>query len=226
MRPWNLTYDLEKTIGHIFCASSSFVHHFIEVCEFKLEVQSGNTQFWSKSAIFAPCDLETWRMTMENNRATPLCHFKLCAAFHSHWSYQTGITVRKCPIWVKFGDFFYLCDLDLWPLTLTFLHGSPVMVSPPPKMQKMFPINNIIQASITFWDLVYSGVLKWYLPEAIPIPADVIVQQTRLINTSLIYLTPEVTTEFPMQQAAFQPIVSYSPKLIFTVNSLLCCASF
>ena len=41
---------------------------------------------------------------MENNRAPLLCYFKLCAAFHSHWWIQTRVTVRKCPIWVKFDD--------------------------------------------------------------------------------------------------------------------------
>ena len=30
------------------------VHHFKSICELKLELQSGNTQFWSKSAIFCP----------------------------------------------------------------------------------------------------------------------------------------------------------------------------
>ena len=39
-------------------------------------------------------------------RGSPvLCYFKLCAAFHSHWWIQTGVTVRKRPIWVKFDDF-------------------------------------------------------------------------------------------------------------------------
>ena len=52
-----------------------------------------------------PCDLEIWRMTFKNNRAPILCYFKLCAAFHSHWWIQTGVTVRKRPIWVKFCDF-------------------------------------------------------------------------------------------------------------------------
>ena len=37
-RPWN-------TIGHLFYAASSFVHHFIAITEFKLELQSGNAQF-------------------------------------------------------------------------------------------------------------------------------------------------------------------------------------
>ena len=41
-----------KTIGHLFYATSSFVHHFIPIGEFKFELQSGNTQFGSKSTIF------------------------------------------------------------------------------------------------------------------------------------------------------------------------------
>ena len=32
-----------KTIGHLFYSTSNFVHHFIAICEFKLELQSGNT---------------------------------------------------------------------------------------------------------------------------------------------------------------------------------------
>ena len=40
-----------KTIGHIFYATSSFVHHFVAIGEFKLELQSGNDQFGSKSTI-------------------------------------------------------------------------------------------------------------------------------------------------------------------------------
>ena len=68
--------------------------------------------------IFAPCDLEIWRMTLKNNRATLLYHFKLYASFHSCWWIQTGVRVRKRPNWVKIG--FDLCDLDIWTLTLTF----------------------------------------------------------------------------------------------------------
>ena len=41
-----------KTIGHLFYATSSFVHHFIAIGEFKLELQSGNAQFGAKSTIF------------------------------------------------------------------------------------------------------------------------------------------------------------------------------
>ena len=54
---------------------------------------------------FVPCDLEIWWMTLENNRASLLCCFKLCATFHSHRWIQTGVTVRKRPIWVKFDNF-------------------------------------------------------------------------------------------------------------------------
>ena len=54
---------------------------------------------------FVPCDLEIWWMTLENNRAPLLCCFKFCATFHSHRCIQTGVAVRKRPIWVKFDNF-------------------------------------------------------------------------------------------------------------------------
>ena len=54
---------------------------------------------------FVPCDLEILWMTLENNRAPLLCCFKLCATFHSHRWIQTGVAVRKRPIWVIFYDF-------------------------------------------------------------------------------------------------------------------------
>ena len=64
-----------------------------------------------------PCDLEIWQMTLENNRALLLCYFKLCAAFRIQWWIQTGVTVRKRPIWVKFDDFNSRATLkfDGWP---------------------------------------------------------------------------------------------------------------
>ena len=40
-----------------------FLHHFVTIHRFKLEIQSGNTQFGSKSSIFRPCDLKSWWMT-------------------------------------------------------------------------------------------------------------------------------------------------------------------
>ena len=39
-------------IGHLFYTTSSFVHHFKFISEFKLELQSRNAQFGSKSKIF------------------------------------------------------------------------------------------------------------------------------------------------------------------------------
>ena len=72
-----------KTIGHRFYATSSFVQHFIAIGEFKLELQSGNAQSGSNSAILAPCDLEICRMTLKNNRAPLLSNIKLYVSFHT-----------------------------------------------------------------------------------------------------------------------------------------------
>ena len=41
-----------KTIEHLFCNTLSFVPHFNAIGKFKLKLQSGNAQFWSKSTIF------------------------------------------------------------------------------------------------------------------------------------------------------------------------------
>ena len=41
-----------KTIGHLFYATSSFVHHFVAIGEIKLKLQSGNAQSGSNSTIF------------------------------------------------------------------------------------------------------------------------------------------------------------------------------
>ena len=69
---------LWKTIGHLFYATSSFVHHFIAIIEFKLELQPGN--LW---------------MTVKNNRAPLRYNVKLCASFQSHRWIQTGFEVWK-----------------------------------------------------------------------------------------------------------------------------------
>ena len=94
-----------KTIWHLFHATSSFVDHFVPIGEFKLELQSGNAKLGQIWRFLELCDLEIWRMTLKNNRAPLLCYFKLCAPFRSHWWIQTGVTVRKRPIWVKSDDF-------------------------------------------------------------------------------------------------------------------------
>ena len=47
-------------------SSSSFVQHFIAISEFKLELQSKNAKFGSKSTIFSKCHLEIWLMTLKN----------------------------------------------------------------------------------------------------------------------------------------------------------------
>ena len=103
-----------KTIEHLSYAASSFVHHFIAIGIFKLELESGNAQFgW----VFVPCDLENWWMTLKNNRAPLLYYVKLCASFQIHQWSETWVKVRKCSIRVKIGIFLSCVTLkfDGWP---------------------------------------------------------------------------------------------------------------
>ena len=58
-----LKYDIwpGKTIGHLFCTTSNFVHHFVAISYLKLDLQSRNVQFGSKSWHFWP--LWPWYLT-------------------------------------------------------------------------------------------------------------------------------------------------------------------
>ena len=51
----------KKPQGHLFWATSSLVHYFKAISEFKLELQSGNAQFGSKLAIL--CLVWPWNLT-------------------------------------------------------------------------------------------------------------------------------------------------------------------
>ena len=57
-------------------------------------------------------------MILKNNRAPLLYHIKLCASFQIHRSIQAKVTVWKCPIRVKIGDFFVPCGLEIWWMIL------------------------------------------------------------------------------------------------------------
>ena len=161
MRPW-------KTIGHLFYATSSFVHNFLSIGEFKLELQSGNAQFGSNSTIFSRATLKfgRWPWKTVGHLSYPtssfvhyfvaIGEFKLelqsrnaqsgsnSTIFTAVWPWnfmddlekQQGTSSKQhqaiCiisssyvnPNWsyspetVKMGH--GLCDLDLWPLTWPF----------------------------------------------------------------------------------------------------------
>ena len=90
---------------------ASFHHH--------MWIQTGVTVrkrlIWVKFDDFLePCDLEIWRMTLKSNRAPLLSIIKLYASFHHHMWIQTGVTVRKRLIWVKFLE---PRDLEIWRMT-------------------------------------------------------------------------------------------------------------
>ena len=100
-----------KTIGHLFYTTSSFVRHFKPSVKSNLSYSPKTLNSGQNRLFFVPCDVEIWRMTLNNYRAPLLCSFKLCAVFHSHWRIQTGVTVRKLSIWVKIDNVFICVTL-------------------------------------------------------------------------------------------------------------------
>ena len=115
-----------KTIGHLSYTTSSLVHHVKSIGEVKLELQSGNVQIGSNCWFFVPHDLEIWWITLKHNRAPLLYYIKLCTSLQSHGWIQTGVTVRKQSIRVKIGNFFVLCELQIWRMTLK-INRAPLL---------------------------------------------------------------------------------------------------
>ena len=74
-----------KTLEHLSYTTSSFVHHFIwPLVDSNWSYSLETLNLGKNHRFFVPCDLETRRMILKNNRAPLLCYFKLCSSFHSH----------------------------------------------------------------------------------------------------------------------------------------------
>ena len=104
-----------KTIGHLFYYTSSSVHHFVAIGVFKHELQSGNAQFGSNSTIFLA--VWPWYLTYDLKKQKDTSskqHQALCIISSSYVNSNLSYSLET----VKLGC--DLCDLDLWPLTLTF----------------------------------------------------------------------------------------------------------
>ena len=70
----------------------------------------------SNCQLFSTCDHEIWWVTLKNNMAPLLYYVKLWASFQIHRRILTGVTVRKCSIRVKIGDFLsrVILKFDGW----------------------------------------------------------------------------------------------------------------
>ena len=107
-----------KTIGHLYYATSSSMHHFVAIGEFSWSYSPETPNLGQMRRFLEPCDFEIWRMTLKNNRAPLLCCFQLCAWFHCHMWIQTGVRVRKRLSWVLTSVTLTFC------MDITFDHGN------------------------------------------------------------------------------------------------------
>ena len=140
------------------------MHHLKSIGEFKLELQSGNAQFRSKLAIFLSCHSH---VTLKfngchwNNRAPLLYYVKLCASFQSHQWIKSRVTIRKRFIRVKIGNFFVLCDLEIWRITLKN-KGAHLLCCF--KLCASFHSHQWIQTEVTIWKrLIWVKINNFFL---------------------------------------------------------------
>ena len=133
-----------QTIRHIFAAISSFALHFIAIYQLKMELQSGNAKFGSKSAIFCPG--WPWILTDDLGKQYGSSSMLLCVSFNSLLWNENVVTFRKHQIWVKIDDFFVPCDLDRWHWKI---NRAPLLCYF--KLCASFHSHLWIQNGVTFW---------------------------------------------------------------------------
>ena len=108
-----------KTIGHLFYATQSFMHNFVAICEFKIELQSGNTQFGLKLVIFVSRATlkfvrRPWKTQGHLSYATSSCVHHFVAIGEFKMELQSGNA--------QFGSnrrFFVPCNLEILQTTFT-----------------------------------------------------------------------------------------------------------
>ena len=109
--PWN-------TIEHLFRTTSSYVHHFKTIREFKLELKSGNAQFGAKSAFFLP------RVTLKFHGWPwkTIGHLFYTTSSFGHDFRAMGELKLKLQFGeAQFGSkssFFVPCDVEIWRMIL------------------------------------------------------------------------------------------------------------
>ena len=118
-----LTFDRWpwKSIGYLCNATSSFVHHFVA----KLELQSGNSKFGSKSTIL----LAMWPWNLMDDlekqcSTSPKQHEALCiissSCVNSNWSYG--------PKPLSWGLTSVTLTFDLWPWPFVWTSISSLVI--------------------------------------------------------------------------------------------------
>ena len=107
-----------KTIRHFFYTTSSFVHHFKSIGEFKLDLHSRNAQFGSKLVICYP--VWPWNLMDDLGKhqgTSSMLLQTLCSISYplvnSNWSYSP-----ETPNLGKIRRFLEPCDLVIWWMTL------------------------------------------------------------------------------------------------------------
>ena len=105
-----------KTIGHLFCAMSSFVHHFKSDRWIRTGLTVWKCSIWVKIGNFLS------RVTLKFGewpwKTTGHLFHTTSSFVKIHQWIQTSVTVQQHPILFKLGDFFVPCDLQIWWMTL------------------------------------------------------------------------------------------------------------
>ena len=124
--PWNLTDRLENTIGHLFCTTFSFVHHFKAMGEFKLELQSRTLIFGQNLQLLSHVTLKFDRWPWKTIGHLSYAASSFVHHFKSISEVKLELQSRNAQCGSKFVIFLVLHDLEIRWMTLKN-NGVPLL---------------------------------------------------------------------------------------------------
>ena len=124
------------------------MHHFNSIGEFKLQIQSGNAQFGSKSAIF----LSLLTLKFDGRPWKTIGHlFYTTSSFVHCFKAKIEFKLELQSKTLNIGQnqqIFVLCDLEIWWMTLKN-NWAPVLYYV--KLYASFQSHGWIQTGVTVW---------------------------------------------------------------------------
>ena len=119
-----------KTTGHLFYATSSFMHHLIAICEFKLELQPVKHPIWVKIGDLS----SSVTLKFDGWRCKRIWHF--CYATSSFLHHFIGIVELKLELQsgnAQIGTTFALNSVtlpfELWPWLFAWTSLSSMVIT-------------------------------------------------------------------------------------------------
>ena len=157
---WRMTLN---TIGHLYYATSSSMHHFVAISELSWSYSPERPNLGQNRRFLEPCDLAIWRMTLKNNMAPLLFYFNM-SSFVCHFA---TIGVLKLELQSRNAQFGSNSTIfrDVWPWNVKFasFHHHMWIQTGVTVRKRLSWVVTSVTLTFDIWPWPFAWTLLWSL---------------------------------------------------------------